>query len=204
MVWIKLGILIIGFVYAGLIPFTVRRVVRQIDFDLHQQTLSFLSNKTLYDKRYVRGYTRLLFATAILHYVFFWLLSKYYNLGEHETYMRYINYSFAFFTLLAFVPHNIRTYSFKRLNTTVQRLVHNLLAIFVFLSLPTLIILFQTAVIHAMPFMGIAGLILIGGTLVLTAIYIIRQGLNGISEIFFINGISFWTVFITIFTVLFG
>ena len=45
-----------------------------------------------------------------------------------------------------------------------------------------------------MPFMGIAGLILIGGTLVLTAIYIIRQGLNGISEIFFINGISFWTV----------
>ncbi len=204
MVWVKLGILIIGFVYAGLIPFTVRRVVRQIDFDLHQQTLSFLSNKTLYDKRYVRGYTRLLFATAVLHYVFFWLLSKYYNLGEHETYMRYINYSFAFFTLLAFVPHNIRPYSFKRLNTTVQRLVHNLLAIFVFLSLPTLIILFQTAVIHAMPFMGIAGLILIGGTLVLTAIYIIRQGLNGISEIFFINGISFWTVFITIFTVLFG
>lgn len=204
MVWIKLGILIIGFVYAGLIPFTVRRVVRQIDFDLHQQTLSFLSNKTLYDKRYVRGYTRLLFATAILHYVFFWLLSMCYNLGEHETYMRYINYSFAFFTLLAFVPHNIRPYSFKRLSTTVQRLVHNLLAIFVFLSLPTLIILFQTAVIHAMPFMGIAGLILIGGTLVLTAIYIIRQGLNGISEIFFINGISFWTVFITIFTVLFG
>ncbi len=114
MVWIKLGILIIGFVYAGLIPFTVRRVVRQIDFDLHQQTLSFLSNKTLYDKRYVRGYTRLLFATAILHYVFFWLLSMCYNLGEHETYMRYINYSFAFFTLLAFVPHNIRPYSFKR------------------------------------------------------------------------------------------
>lgn len=204
MVWVKLGILIIGFVYAGLIPFTVRRVVRQIDFDLHQQTLSFLSNKTLYDKRYVRGYTRLLFATAVLHYVFFWLLSKYYNLGEHETYMRYINYSFAFFTLLAFVPHNIRPYSFKRLSTTVQRLAHNLLAIFVFLSLPTLIILFQTAVIHSMPFMGIAGLILIGGTLVLTAIYIIRQGLNGISEIFFINGISFWTVFITIFTVLFG
>ena len=204
MVWIKLGILIIGFIYAGLIPFTVRRVVRQIDFDLHEQTLSFLSNKTLYDKKFRRGYTRLLFVTAVLHYVFFWLLSKYYNLGEHETYMRYINYSFAFFTLLAFVPHNIRPYSFKRLSTTVQRLAHNLLAIFVFLSLPTLIILFQTAVIHAMPFMGIAGLILIGGTLVLTAIYIIRQGLNGISEIFFINGISFWTVFITIFTVLFG
>jgi len=204
MVWIKLGILIIGFIYAGLIPFTVRRVVRQIDFDLHEQTLSFLSNKTLYDKKFKRGYTRLLFVTAVLHYVFFWLLSKYYNLGEHETYMRYINYSFAFFTLLAFVPHNIRPYSFKRLSTTVQRLAHNLLAIFVFLSLPTLIILFQTAVIHSMPFMGIAGLILIGGTLVLTAIYIIRQGLNGISEIFFINGISFWTVFITIFTVLFG
>ena len=70
MVWIKLGILIIGFIYAGLIPFTVRRVVRQIDFDLHEQTLSFLSNKTLYDKKFRRGYTRLLFVTAVLHYVF--------------------------------------------------------------------------------------------------------------------------------------
>ncbi|HHV02625.1 MAG: hypothetical protein WCQ69_00365 [Bacteroidales bacterium] len=204
MVWIKLGILIIGFIYAGLIPFTVRRVVRQIDFDLHQQTLSFLSNKTLYDKRYVRGYTRLLFATAVLHYVFFGLLSKYYNLGEHETYMQYITYSFAFLTLLAFVPHNIRPYSLKRLSTTLQRLAHNMLAIVVFFSLPTLIILFQTAVIETMPFLGIAGLILIGGTLILTAMYIIRQGVNGISEIFFINGISFWTVFVTIYTVLFG
>jgi hypothetical protein len=204
MVWIKLGILIIGFIYAGLIPFTVRRVIRQIDFDLHEQTLSFLSNKMLYDKRIVRGYTRLLFATAVLHYVFFWLLSKYYNLGEHETFMRYITYSFAFFTLLAFVPHNIKPYSFKRLSTTFQRLLHNMLAVVVFLTLPTLIILFQTAILDKMPILGIAGLILIGGTLILTAIYIIRQGVNGISEIFFINGISFWTVFVTIFTVLFG
>ena len=67
MIWIKLGILIIGFIYAGLIPFTVRRVVRQIDFDLYRQTLSFLSNKTLYDKKIVTGYTRLLVATAVLH-----------------------------------------------------------------------------------------------------------------------------------------
>ncbi|MFA5769659.1 MAG: hypothetical protein WC871_08995, partial [Bacteroidales bacterium] len=64
--------------------------------------------------------------------------------------------------------------------------------------------LFQSAIIESMPFLGIAGLILIGGTLVLTAVYIIRQGVNGISEIFFINGISFWTVFVTIYTVLFG
>ncbi|HRW95301.1 MAG TPA: DUF998 domain-containing protein [Bacteroidales bacterium] len=204
MIWIKLGILIIGLIYAGLIPFTVKRVVRQIDFDLREQTLSFLSNKTLYDKRFARGYTRLLFATAVLHYVFFWLLSKYYNLGAHETFMRYITYSFAFFTLLAFVPHNIKPYSFKRLSTTLQRLVHNMLAIIIFLSLPTLIILFQFAVIHTTPFLGVTGLILIGGTVFLTAIYIIRQGVNGISEIFFINGISLWTVFVTIFTVLFS
>ncbi|MFA5769396.1 MAG: DUF998 domain-containing protein [Bacteroidales bacterium] len=204
MVWIKLGILIIGFIYAGLIPFTVRRVIRQIDFDLHEQTLSFLSNKTFYDKKIVRGYTRLLFATAVLHYVFFWLLSKYYNLGEHETFMRYITYSFAFFTLLAFVPHNIKPYSFKRLSNTFQRLLHNMLAVVVFLTLPTLIVLFQTAILDNMPILGIAGLILIGSTLILTAIYIIRQGVNGISEIIFINGISFWTVFVTIFTVLFG
>ncbi|HPW77921.1 MAG: hypothetical protein BWX62_00114 [Bacteroidetes bacterium ADurb.Bin037] len=204
MIWIKLGILIIGFIYAGLIPFTVRRVVRQIDFDLHEQTLSFLSNKTLYDKKFRKGYTRLLFATAILHYAFFWLLSKHYNLGEHETYMQYITYSFAFFTLLAFVPHNIKPYSFSRLSSTLQRLLHNMLAAVVFLSLPTLIVLFQTAVMETMPFLGFMGLILIGCTVLLTVIYIIRQGLNGISEIFFINGVSFWTVFVTIYTVLAG
>ncbi|MDD4919970.1 MAG: hypothetical protein PHX94_04630 [Bacteroidales bacterium] len=204
MIWIKLGILIIGFIYAGLIPFTVKRVVRQIDFDLNRQTLSFLSNKTLYDKTIVTGYTRLLFATAVLHYVFFWLLSQYYNLGEHETYMQYITYTFSFFTLLAFVPHNIRPYSFRRLSSTLQRLAHNMLAIVVFLSLPTLIILFQSAIIENMPLGGIIGLVIIGMTVIITTISIIRQGINGITEIFFINGISIWTVFVTIYTVLFG
>jgi len=204
MIWTKLGILIIGFIYAGLIPFTVKRVVRQIDFDLHRQSLSFLSNKTLYDKKMVRGYTQLLFATAVLHYVFFWLLSKYYNLGAHESYMQYLTYSFFFFTLLAFVHHNIRPYSFRRLSSTLQRLAHNMVAIVVFLTLPILIVLFQAAIIENMPFGGITGLVIIGLTVIITLISIIRQGVNGITEIFFINGISFWTVFVTIFTVLFA
>ena len=69
MIWIKLGILIIGFIYAGLIPFTVRRVVRQIDFDLHEQTLSFLSNKTLYDKKFRKGYS----ASCLPSPLIFWV-----------------------------------------------------------------------------------------------------------------------------------
>ena len=85
MIWIKLGILIIGFIYSGVLPFTVKRTLRQINFNLKEQTLSFLSNKSLYGKRFTRGYKRLLFITALLHFAFFWLLSKYYDLGDNET-----------------------------------------------------------------------------------------------------------------------
>ncbi len=79
-----------------------------------------------------------------------------------------------------------------------------MLAIVVFLSLPTLIILFQSAIIKTMPLGGIIGFVIIGLTVIITVISIIRQGVNGITEIFFINGISFWTVFVTIYIVLFG
>ncbi|HQQ81489.1 MAG TPA: hypothetical protein PLV18_08940, partial [Bacteroidales bacterium] len=122
----------------------------------------------------------------------------------HESYMQYLTYSFFFFTLLAFVHHNIRPYSFRRLSSTLQRLAHNMVAIVVFLTLPILIVLFQAAIIENMPFGGITGLVIIGLTVIITLISIIRQGVNGITEIFFINGISFWTVFVTIYTVLFG
>ncbi len=58
MIWIKLGILIIGFIYAGFIPLTLRKVLRKLAFNLHEETLSFLSDKSQYDKRIARGYTK--------------------------------------------------------------------------------------------------------------------------------------------------
>ena len=45
MIWIKLGILIIGFIYAGFIPLTLRKVLRRLAFNLREETLSFLSDK---------------------------------------------------------------------------------------------------------------------------------------------------------------
>jgi hypothetical protein len=198
MIWIKLGILLIGFTYAGLLPFSVKRSIQHLNFDLKKYTLSFLSNKNLYDKKYVSGYKRLLFATAILNYSFFWLLSKFYDLGENETFMRQIDYSFAFLTLLAFVPHNIYPYSFKNLGATCQRLLHNLLAIIVFLTLPVLIIMFQAVILPDIRFLGVSGLLLIGAVVLITGGSLVYNGINGITEILFINGISVWSIYVTI------
>ena len=200
MIWIKLGILIIGFIYSGVLPFTVKRTLRQINFNLKEQTLSFLSNKSLYGKRFTRGYKRLLFITALLHFAFFWLLSKYYDLGDNETYMQYTTYSFALLTLLAFVPHNIHPYSFKKLSTTIQRLLHNLLGVVVFLTLPTLIIVFQAAIMASQLFLGISGLIIISCTVLVTIGSLIKTGISGITEILFINGISIWSIFTSLLT----
>ena len=200
MIWIKLGILIIGFIYSGVLPFTVKRTLRQINFNLKEQTLSFLSNKSLYGKRFTRGYKRLLFITALLHFAFFWLLSKYYDLGDNETYMQYTTYSFALLTLLAFVPHNIHPYSFKKLSTTIQCLLHNLLGVVVFLTLPTLIIVFQAAIMESQLFLGISGLVIISCTVLVTIGSLIKTGISGITEILFINGISIWSIFTSLLT----
>ncbi len=198
--FIKLGILLVGFFYAGVLPYTIKRSVDHINFDLKKYTLSFLSNKELYGKNFQRGYKRLLFATAILNYLFFWLLSLFYDLGENERLIRHIDYSFAFLTLLAFVPHNIYTYKWENLKTNLQRITHNLLAIIVFISLPTLIIIFQTAVFKSHSILGLTGLIIIGLTVFTVGYSIIKKGVNGITEMLFINGISIWSIFVTIIT----
>ncbi len=200
MIWVKLGILLIAFVYAGLLPYVVRKAMRHINFDLKAQTLSFLSNKSLYGRRYTRAYKGLLFAAALLTYLFFWLLSKYYDLGEYEAYMRYIDYSFTFLTLLAFIPHNLEPYSLKTPGPAFRRLAHNVLGGVVFLTLPILIILFQVAVVADHQFLGVTGLVVVGLVVTVTLIGIIKTGVSGVTEVLFVNGISLWAIIVTILT----
>lgn len=200
MIWIKPGILLIGFTYAGLLPYTIKKNIQHIDFDLHKYTLSFLSNKNLYGKTYVKVYKRLLFASAVLNYTFFWLLSEYYDLGENERLMQQMDYSFAFLAFLAFVPHNMYPYSRKFFASNIQRIIHNLLAIIVFITLPVLIIMFQAAILSELHFIGLTGLIIIMGVIVIVLFSVIRNGINGVAEILFINGISIWSIFITLAT----
>ena len=204
--WIRLGILFIGLVYAGILPYSVKKALDHVSIDLNRQTLSFLSNKDLYGNTYRRYYKRLLFATAILNYAFFWLLSLFYDLGENERFIRYIDYSFALLTLLAFVPHNIRPISLKSpgsLGSSLQRIVHNLLAVLVFITLPMLIVLFQVSIMPAQPLWGTIGLIIIGAGVLITVVSIARQGVNGLTEILFINNISIWSIYVTIITFVF-
>src|SRR5690606_38810341 len=143
MILTKLGILLIGFIQAGLLPHFVQKALTHVSLDLNNQTLSFLSNKDLYGERIVKGYKRLLFTTAILTYVFFWFLTEHYDLGEYDKLMQYIDLGFASLVLLAFVPHNLKPYSFRSLAPSLQRILHNLLSVVVFLTLPALIITFQ-------------------------------------------------------------
>lgn len=200
MIFTKLGILLIGFAQASLLPYAIKRALKHVKLDLEKYTLSFLSNKSLYGKKLVKGYKWLLITTALLTYAFFWLLTEYYDLGEYDRLMRYIDLGFASLALLAFVPHNIKPYSLKSLAPSLQRFLHNLLAIVVFLSLPALIITFQALIIPEAQFLGISGMVIIGLTVLTVVLSILKNGVNGATELLFINGIGFWTIFVTIVT----
>ncbi|MFV0267488.1 MAG: DUF998 domain-containing protein [Draconibacterium sp.] len=200
--WIKFGILLIGYITVGLLPDAVKKSLQHVDINISEQTLSFLSNKSLYGKEFERGYTLLLFTMAILLYTFFWLLTKYYNLGKHARLMRIITYTFASLALLAFVPHNIQPYSWHNLAPSLQRFLHNVLAVVVFLSVPTLIITFQVAILKRLPLIGITGICILGLVILIMAYLLLSNGLNGIAEIFFIDGISVWIIFVSVTTVL--
>lgn len=116
--------------------------------------------------------------------------------------MQYIDLGFASLALLAFVPHNLKPYSLRNLSLFIQRILHNLLAVVVFLSLPALIVTFQVAILPESNFLGISGLAIIGITVLLVAFSILKNGVNGATELLFINGISLWTIFVTMVTFL--
>jgi len=124
----------------------------------------------------------------------------FYDLDENERYIQQFDYSFVVLALLAFVPHNMFPFKRENLKTNLQRIIHNLLAVIVFLSLPTLVILFQTAINTEFWFLGISGLVIIGGTIGVTGISVIKNGVNGVTEMLIINGISIWSIFVTILT----
>ena len=202
MIFTKLGILLIGFAQASLLPYAIRKALEHVELDLNKFTLSFLSNKSLYGNKLVKGYKWMLFGTALLTYAFFWLLTRYYDLGEYDELMQYIDFGFASIALLAFVPHNLKPYSLKSLAPSLQRIMHNLLSVVVFLSLPGLIITFQVIILPEAKFLGIFGMVIIGITVLAVALSILKNGVNGATELLFINGIGLWTIFVTIVTFL--
>lgn len=196
MTWIKIGILVIGALYAILLPYAVYKTLKAIKFDPKKYTLSFLSNKEIYSLRMAKGYTRILIATAVIHHVFFLLLTEYYFLEEDGRFLKIVSYSSFALLMLGLLRHNILPYSFKTLRATIQRLSHNIAAAVVFILLPLLIIIFQSLVIGDHLFLGVGGFIIIGLTLFVLLLYIIRHGLDGIAELIFINGLSSWSIFV--------
>ncbi|MFV0376043.1 MAG: DUF998 domain-containing protein [Mangrovibacterium sp.] len=199
--WVKFGIVLIGYIAVGLLPNAVKKSLQHVQINMEEQTLSFLSNEQLYGKEFERGYIVLLFTMAILLYAFFLLLTKYYELGKHEKLMRRITLTCALLALLAFVPHNMQPYSWQSWGMSLQRLMHNLLAVLVFVSVPVLIATFQLSIINQLRFIGIAGLCILCFVVLVMGYLLVANGLNGIAELFFINGISAWIIFVSISTV---
>lgn len=200
---IKAGILIIGFVFAGILPYSLKRSLKHIEIDLRKYTLSFLTVKKLYGNKYIKDYRRLLFITAFLLYVFFWLLLEYYNIKKYKNILRIMDICVASLTLLAFVPYDMSPYSLKNISNTLQRLVHNILGLTVFISITILIISFQSIILKKFVILGISGFIIIFFTIITTLYGLIKDGLNGFTELSFINGTSLWIITTTILTVLF-
>jgi len=200
--WLKLGILVTGFCYAGLLPYSLRKTLSHTKIDLKSRTLSYLSNKHLYGRKYLMGYKWMLFAMSLLTLVFFRLLIDYYELHTNEALLSYIDYSFIFLLVLSFLPHNMQAASLKHLGRYMVRLLHNLMAVLVFLSLPALIITFQIALLDEMRLLAIIGLVLISVVVLTTLGSIVFYGVNGVTELLFINGISVWCLVVTAITLL--
>lgn len=202
MIWIKLGILISGFLYAGLLPYTVRKSIKHIEYDPNIQTLSYLSIKGMYGDKFKKGYSSLLFSAAVLTYIFFGLLAEFYNLGGYEPFITYLNYCAFCFVILAFTPLNLEPYKLENARHNIKRFLHNTFAALVFITLVALIILFHLATMEKHPVFSIIGFCIIGITSILMLWSIIKNTLNGFSELLFINGVSIWSIYITIMTVL--
>lgn len=202
MFWTKFFFLLIGFLFAGLLPFTLYRVVNSLEFNLRKQTLSYISIKEIYGKKYQRGYTYLMFFTAIICYLFFILLADIYDLHEFETVIRQIDYCFLCLVVLAFIPFNVIPYGKGNFLPNVKRVLHNIFAVFVFLSFAILIILFNIALFDTYRLLSIVGFVIIAVTLVLLLVEMRKNAITGISELMFINGLSIWCIVVVFFTVL--
>ena len=202
MFWLKTGILIIGSIYAVLLPYAIYKAVIRLRLNIREYTLSFVSNKDLYGKKTAYNYTAIILLIALLHYIFFWLLSQYYFAGSEGKLLTYLDYSVAGLTLLALFRHNIVPYSLKTLRECVLRFGHNLWAVVVFVSLPALIIVFQSLIVESHKFLGIGGFIIIGLTILAFIVSVIyERKINGVNEIIFISGISVWSIFVMLVTI---
>lgn len=200
--WIKLGILLTGFFYAGFLPNTLRKTIKHTEIDLNKRTISYLSNKRIYGRVYLKGYKRIMFAMAVSSLVFFRLLIEFYDLHAREDLLSYADYTAIFLVSLAFLPHNMQPISFKHLGKSLQRVLHNLMAFLAFIMLPIFIITFHIAILTELPVLAIRGLVIVAVVVLLTLWSVIVNGLNGVSELLFINGISIWCIVVTVFTIL--
>lgn len=188
-------IIIISLLSSIIIPYIIYRKIKSTKFDPEKETLSYLSNKTLFGRKMSEGYTEVLFALAIFTLVFFWLLIKKLNFTADHAIWEWLIIAIFSLILLAFAHHNMVPFKRQNLYLNIIRIIHNLLAAMVFISLPVLMIRFDHYFYQAHEIVSLVGYIVVAITLIatLSAIIIMRK-MTGIAEMIFIIGISLWNI----------
>ncbi len=97
--------------------------------------------------------------------------------------------------LLAFAHHNIVPFRLKNLYMNAIRIIHNVLAVIVFISLPVLMVKFDLYLISDRTIPAVLGLALVGLTITGTIVSLIKmKKLTGVTEITFVIGICLWNI----------
>nr|NQU89152.1 DUF998 domain-containing protein [Bacteroidota bacterium] len=192
---INISILSISALSSIIIPFIIYHRVRDIHFDPRKETLSFMSNRSLFGKKMSEGFTEVLFVTGILTFAFFWLMIRKLGFANDHKIWEWLIISTISTILLAFAHHNIIPFRIRNIYPNIIRIIHNILAVIVFISLPILILWFDRFLLPDKKLIAIAGIFIIGATIMATVISIIvKKKLTGITEISFVIGISVWNI----------
>lgn len=199
---LKAGLFITSFLYAGLIPWFLKKTIREKQLDCHLNTISFLSNREYFDKITARKYSFHMLLLATFSMLHFWLLAKHYNLGEHDSLISVIGFCYINFLMLALLPHNKRPFELKNIGYNIVRTLHLLASVVTFLSLLATMFVFQYLVIEAHPFLGWSGMLITFGTFAGTLIAMLKRGVNVNSEVVFINGVCMWSIYTTLFSLI--
>lgn len=193
--WIDLGIIVITLLSSLMLPYIVYDRIKTISFNPENQTLSYLGNRRLFGKKMSEGYTEVLFVIAILTLGFFWLLIHKFNFTNHNVIWEWLILAVVSIILLALVHHNMQAFSRKNFYLNLIRILHNVVAVLVFISLPVLMYKFDVFLFHTRQVVAVMGYCIISCTIVaVVASVIIKRKMTGVSELVFIAGISAWNL----------
>lgn len=203
--WIDAGILISG-TLTSVVPviMLVDQIFKQKNFNFDKLTFSFLSNKDLFGKKTAIGFRRALIGFALFAMVYFELMTEKFGLEGYERMGRALSVFLIGLLLLAFIPHNNLPFKRKYWFHNCLRVMHNLVALVVFLALPDALFLYQFAFVDINPTLGNIGLIFGVISMLVSIVAFFRYKISGIFELMHMISMGAWILFTAIVVVFFA